>query len=112
MRRGDALVTPRSDATFRPKRRPARVDDLSPALGKSLPGVAPALHIIVSPIAGGRLLLRMINRVPQWFGICPTVTAFSGNRDVALTNSQRVVQRRIVGCFGVVLSPEPPFRFE
>lgn len=112
MRLGDALVTPRSDATFRPKRRPARVDDLSPALGKSLPGVAPALHIIVSPIAGGRLLLRMINRVPQWFGICPTVTPFSGNRGVALTNSQRVVQRRIVGSFGVVLSPEPPFRFE
>jgi hypothetical protein len=32
-----------------PKRRPARVDDLKPALGKSLPGVAPVLHVIVAP---------------------------------------------------------------
>jgi hypothetical protein len=50
----------------------------------------------------------MINRVPQWFGICPTVTAFSGNRGLALTNSQRVVQRRIVGGFGEFSVPKPP----
>jgi hypothetical protein len=60
MRLGDALVTPRSDATYRPKRRPARVDDSKPALGRSLPGVAPDLHVIriISPLAGALMLRR------------------------------------------------------
>jgi hypothetical protein len=40
-----------------------------------------------------------INPIPHWFGFCPTATAFSGDLHHALTNSQRVVQRR-KGGFG------------